>query len=412
MDKLDRKTQKILIDAMERAREHQLQHELKREEKFWKQVEAPYRLIDALPMLTKYELDDIRKQLELNGLSSLKKAELAVELSLAIPARFERVLSTFDKDRYDLIKKIIKNMGMLPVDDEFPSSKILSLRDQGIVFPVLKDGQKLLMIPVELVDQFSEIDHGKLQEEIRQNTEWIRLVHGMVYYYGVIESSKMLETIEAFAKGDVDIRKFHDVISKAEDYYRQIRILPYSYGGYITNDSILKTEDVIKKHKTRPDIDYYPFTKTQLLKAGEPGFIDKSPEMMILLRLLSESYDLTAEDKDEIAEQLIYMINIYAQPAKLIEYLQSILEVPSFEFLEQLTALVINVYNNTRVWSLKGYAPMELRKEKEKYSKPMPAHPLSQESSNVIDLNTLRKTGRNDICPCGSGKKHKKCCGK
>ena len=31
-------------------------------------------------------------------------------------------------------------------------------------------------------------------------------------------------------------------------------------------------------------------------------------------------------------------------------------------------------------------------------------------SANVIDMNTRRKIGRNDPCPCGSGKKYKKCC--
>jgi uncharacterized protein YecA (UPF0149 family) len=412
MDKLDRKSQKLLIDAMERAREHQLQHELKREEKLWKQVEAPYRLIDTLPMLTKYELDDIRKQLELNGMSSLKKAELAVELSLAIPARLVRILSTFDRERYDLLEKIINNRGILPVDDDFPSYKIVSLRDNGIVFPILKDRQKHLMVPVDVIDQFANIDHGKLQVQIRQNTEWIHLVHGMIYYYGVMPTSKMLEKIEGFSKDKVDIRKYFDVIAAAEDYYQQIRILPYYSGGYIANDVILNAEGLIKKHKERADIEYYPFTKNQLMKAGEPGFIEKSSEMMMVLRFLSESYDLTAEDKDEIADQIFYMINMDAQPGKLIEYLQSILELPSFEFLQQLTAFVIEAYNNTRMWTLKGYTPTELRKEREKHLKPKPVHPLSQESSNVIDLDTRRKIGRNDPCSCGSGKKYKKCCGK
>ncbi|WP_281274448.1 YecA family protein [Mesobacillus subterraneus] len=43
-----------------------------------------------------------------------------------------------------------------------------------------------------------------------------------------------------------------------------------------------------------------------------------------------------------------------------------------------------------------------------------PAFPLNQPQnvSNVIDLNSRKRAGRNDPCPCGSGKKYKKCCGK
>jgi hypothetical protein len=411
---MDQKTINKLKNAMERAKVHHQKLQMKWEEKLWIQVEEPYRLIDALPMLTKDELDNIRKKLELSGVSTLKKAELAVELARVIPTRFEKALSTFDKERYELIKKIIKNGGVMPVDDQFPRIKIKSLRDHGMVYPVLKDGEKHLMVPVELIDSFAEIDQVKLQERIHQNTEWIQLVHGMIYYYGAMESSKVLDKIEAMTKTKVDTWKYYYVIEGASDYYRQIRILPYSYGGYITNDSILNAENIIKEHKARPDIPYYPFTKAQLLKAGESGFVDKSPEMVKFLRFLSEAYDLTVEEKGEIAKQLIHLINTDSQPAKLLEYLQSLLEIPSLEFFEQVTAFIMDVYNHTRMWSLKGYFPIELRKEREKHTKAEPVFPLNQpkNASNVIDITTKKKAGRNDPCPCGSGEKYKKCCGK
>ncbi|MDQ1317346.1 MAG: uncharacterized protein QG588_998, partial [Candidatus Poribacteria bacterium] len=31
---------------------------------------------------------------------------------------------------------------------------------------------------------------------------------------------------------------------------------------------------------------------------------------------------------------------------------------------------------------------------------------------HASDIQTISKTGRNDPCPCGSGLKYKKCCGK
>ncbi|MBT2694501.1 SEC-C metal-binding domain-containing protein [Bacillus sp. ISL-55] len=411
---MDQKTVNQLINAMERAKQHHQGLKMKQDERLWKQVDQPYRLIDALPMLTKIELDDIRKQLGLSGMSSLKKAELAVELARIIPSRLDKIMSTYDKERYDLIKMIIKNAGLMPVDDGFPISKITSLRDAGVVFPVLKDGEKHLMVPVEIIDVFSEIDEVKLQDTIRKNTEWVKLVHGMIYYYGVMKSSEMLEKVEAFTEGDVDIRKYYAVIASAEDYYQKIRILPYSYGGYITNDSILKSGDIIKEHEARPDLDYYPFTKKQLLKAGEPGFIDQSPEMVKFLRFLSECYNLTEEVLEEIALQLINIINSDADPSMMTDYLQSMLEIPSMKFMQELTGYVLNVHNNTRMWILKGYTPTELRRKEKKHLNPLPAMPFNhpQIPSNVIDMNTRKKAGRNDPCPCGSGKKYKKCCGK
>ena len=36
---------------------------------------------------------------------------------------------------------------------------------------------------------------------------------------------------------------------------------------------------------------------------------------------------------------------------------------------------------------------------------------LEQKKSGTV-VNTEKKVGRNDPCPCGSGKKYKKCCGR
>lgn len=43
-------------------------------------------------------------------------------------------------------------------------------------------------------------------------------------------------------------------------------------------------------------------------------------------------------------------------------------------------------------------------------------HPEVLKGGDVVEVKTVRreqpKIGRNDPCPCGSGKKYKKCCGK
>src|SRR5262249_4507819 len=40
-----------------------------------------------------------------------------------------------------------------------------------------------------------------------------------------------------------------------------------------------------------------------------------------------------------------------------------------------------------------------------------PAHPIGYTMAERGGLQRTEKTGRNDPCPCGSGKKYKKCCG-
>lgn len=65
-------------------------------------------------------------------------------------------------------------------------------------------------------------------------------------------------------------------------------------------------------------------------------------------------------------------------------------------FFERIAA----ASNNTRIWENNGYTPVEL-------------HTIMKErNQNVIPFPKIHRheVGRNDPCPCGSGRKYKKCC--
>lgn len=80
----------------------------RQEERFWKPISPPCQLSELLILLTKNDLDAIRRNLNLKGISSLKKAELADELAKQIPANFKKVLFLLDKERYTLLKKLLR----------------------------------------------------------------------------------------------------------------------------------------------------------------------------------------------------------------------------------------------------------------------------------------------------------------
>lgn len=64
--------------------------------------------------------------------------------------------------------------------------------------------------------------------------------------------------------------------------------------------------------------------------------------------------------------------------------------------------LVTRASNSIRLWDNKGHTPDEL-------------HDISLSSLEAVPAPVLKqrtKVGRNEPCPCGSGKKYKKCCGK
>jgi hypothetical protein len=67
------------------------------------------------------------------------------------------------------------------------------------------------------------------------------------------------------------------------------------------------------------------------------------------------------------------------------------------DHVQEFLDLIQNAHNNTRMWQNKGHTPNELIEHKD-YSRP------------EMVVRESRKIGSNEPCPCGSGKKFKKCC--
>ncbi len=73
----------------------------------------------------------------------------------------------------------------------------------------------------------------------------------------------------------------------------------------------------------------------------------------------------------------------------------------------QMRSLIIGIYRKMLV------AGVDIHDDKE-VKKWMQKHPEVLQGGDVVQVATVRrespKVGRNDPCPCGSGKKYKKCC--
>lgn len=407
--RIDNNARDLLLDALEKAKAYSQKLEERREQRLWRKISFPCTLSDAIHGLTREQMDRIRKNLELKNLSTLKKGELASELIKWIPEKFKQLVYALDQGCYSLLKIAAANDGII-TNKGMAVSQIEPLMGYSFIFPGIYNNQKALYMPQELVDLFSQTDGPELETRVRRNTEWVMLTHGMLYYYGVADPWSVKEKIKKLTGQEIDLLEFMKVISFASDFYGQIELSSYGYRDH----RIFDAQKIVDEHIKRPSVAYYPFSKRQLLKAGEPNYIDKTPSMNSFINFLMQHYELSQEDADEIAMQLTNMINMDSKPTLVMQYLESWFEFPSVDFVQIITAQIMDLYNNTRQWALKGHTPRELFKEEEKHLKPLPSAPFEmiRSDSKVVELSTRTKVGRNDPCPCGSGKKYKKCCGK
>ncbi|WP_084031719.1 YecA family protein [Anaerobacillus arseniciselenatis] len=404
---MDRKTGKMLLDAVERAKVHHKTLQERHEEKSWKPINLSSNLLNALSSLTKNDLDSIRKNYQLQGISSLRKQELAIELSKQVPEKFASKLYLLDDERYKLIKKIVNHSGFL-YDYDLSFKQISILRDYSMIFPGKYDNKNVLFMPTELIQIFKDADGSELKRAIQENTEIIRIVHGMTYYYGVVDSTYLAKQVEKLTGTKIDRMNFFTTLSFAAKYHGQVK---ETYDGYV-DFRIFTHSDIVKAHKERANIDYKSFTKDQLIAASQEFYFEKNKTMMDLLKFFKDHYEISNLELEEVGLQLESLIKEEAPPNKLIEYLQSVFEFPTFEFVQDLTGRLMDLYNHTRSWILKGHTPNEIHQLEKKHLQPLKETRFSTnaEDNKVIQLSNYKKTGRNEPCPCGSGKKYKKCC--
>ena len=106
---------------------------------------------------------------------------------------------------------------------------------------------------------------------------------------------------------------------------------------------------------------------------------------------------------DKVIEELAFeaMWGLGTDSAnQLFEILEANDFVPGADQIQEILDLWSNLCNTQPVWPNNGWSPVELI-EKDL------GHPLF-----LNEDGSPRKVGRNDPCPCGSGLKYKKCCGR
>jgi hypothetical protein len=391
-DKLSEKAAAKVIDAFGKIKDD-LQE--KAEAKRWKKIHHPFTLTDALNRLTKAHLDDLRRQLDIQGASSLKKAELILVLKDEILAGLKDMCSKLDNGRFSLLSELVSNNGVV----EAPSLEDYQytyFNDSSIAMTGSIEGRKVLVMPKEIASGIAALQDNGIQAVIERNTEYIKLTQGLLYYYGAIPYPPLKELLDKHLNVFVSGSDYLPVMLHAAAYYKDIVLEE----NYISSAKVPHPEKVLQEHQMRSNVPYNSFTKSQLFKAGEPGFVERNQSYTQFVYYLNTRFEMTKEEADSIARECANTARFSEDMHEVMKYLESMLEVDSMEAVQELADRVVILWNNTRKWDLKGYAPIELR-EKTKVK-----------TGKVLSIQSKQKLSRNEPCPCGSGKKYKKCCGK
>ena len=179
-------------------------------------------------------------------------------------------------------------------------------------------------------------------------------------------------------------------------------VLKYGWYGFY--------KDYIVHYAVLRDFDWVPYLERE--QAGKPRYI---PEKEQFLKHKSEDYvefnywsdvimfmlNAFPDNKDTVNG--FYEIKNYLTHSIGFKEVGAIMEKHNLVFedgkqWQKFLDLLMPASNNTRRWENAGHTPEELIK--------LSAGKRPEEP--VVNMHV--KVGRNDLCPCGSGKKYKKCC--
>ncbi len=377
------------------------QEAAKQEEKSWRHTynERP-GLSTALTASTMPELTLLRQNMGLAGVSSLKKQELVPVLAEALLLRAPALFQLLDLVQYQWLKKTIAADGRHLVGDE-DDHLWREMETVGWVFRGTFPEGKTVFLPPEFAELFERLDKDGLGQVAARNEQWTRLTTGLLHYYGVLSTEEVKTFLEALTGKEVLEEEVLGVLS----WYRL-----YSDGDIACGEGLWwdwrvdDVEAVRQEQELRSSLPFAAFTYEQLYAAGQADFVEEYPAFQELLEVFQTNWELDRQVARELAAYSVEMIRNDKDVSLLLQELGEALEFPNMEVVQGLTKALISLHNETPLWVLKGHAPQELRLQgvEDRHLD------LVKKKEPVVNTN---KIGRNELCPCGSGKKYKKCCG-
>lgn len=293
----------------------------------------------------------------------------------------------------------------------------------GILYANENEKQVTSFVPEEFVEKIDEAtkDFKAFQEKHTETLQKLKLLEKFmtagVNMYGVMPYKRVWELYEIYTENDSTDETFKLEVESL----KYLPILAFKKGLHnINGELIAKNEymshdhvmDTYKYILDNFEDDYYEPTKNEIDYYSEHTF-DRHTLHYKRMNHLIHKVSSTPNYAMDVLETGILLGEPLAAIMDMFKE-KDLVNFTSEEELKDFVNLYQQLNNISRLWDNAGYRPNELAKMNQVDGfEPID---ISELPENVIPLYDpsqpirVEKAGRNDLCPCGSGKKYKKCC--
>lgn len=400
-------------------------------------------MAEIMSSWTKEELKSLAEDLELKGYHSLKKDILVgkIKEELLKPSVMERQMMMFSDEEIAAFESVLKTTGYYPVRKDLELLEgFYNLAYVGIY------NDNFAAVPDEVKKVYKKVNTPKFRKK-RKTAFWmIRCLTMVIFLYVLAPISVIKEMLVKCLGECIGEEEFREIFTLIPDYLNPCVIR----GEWVIYKEVLPQGLYNKIKESQEDLEYYIPEQEEILDYTEHGYPSRDACCRKVKEFLGKRMKIENEFVEELMCELYSRLSLGKMPSDVVE----IFEEEGIIFPDETTVrdfiiLLMDLNNNTRMIQNRGWTPNEMIKKmpvlpegKKPTLVPMSslaAEQLKHASDELqkmgftVDLDSgadevktvfmpdgiegqvvkgMKKIYPNDPCPCGSGKKYKKCCGK
>lgn len=365
------------------------------------------RLSNVLAALnTKTDLFEFANRYDLPFKQSLKKQDLAEYIEKNLLERLEVLMYVLPKEELLNLQKIVHAGGYLETKEALNVFELeyrtLLLRPEEEANPT---GKFRYEIPSNLQQALSfRIDSLVNDPYVEKWDKNDRTCIGLLNLYGVLSETNFLKLWKKVTGDTLGWRDFFTMLRSRALVVGLCQPLFTNEKLCLASSMVYEPAELYEAIKKRKDLEYkvYPLEMVLLAADSYLNIVD-SDLLFPLVSILDKLNEGDLHQSEVLLTNLWLLHQNGARTGELISALTNELIFDSTDQVQTTVMALTNFTNGLPNWLLKGHSPDELHSKRQ--------GDVKEQTHNMIPFSPKPTVGRNDPCPCGSGKKYKKCCG-
>lgn len=397
-----------------------------------------------LRMYDKESLLNYARDLEIKRTSGLKKDELAEKIAneLLMPTVMRRRIAVLSPECRILLERAMRE-AFIPTPEEMDDALCLHESDYAFL-----NKREQLDVPVDVKIAYEKINTPEFRKYARKMSWLSQCLNFGEVFYGVFDKD-VLRKIYNVRKGyHISEEQLEKMCNEFPDDMTECHM---EEGQRFIVAEYLAYSD---RYKDLLDIqagkDFYIPNAQEVLDYARNLYLSQEPAYQNFREFLHHEIGMTYDEADAEALETWDKIQFDIDFTEIVQYIIDVYEdLLDGTKIEKIIQLLQEVNNNTRMRIHRGHTPNEMMRkgmEEDRFSQKPIVVPGSTEAANLLKsaseelkemgvcvdfdsnavivpnnfsqnnvsgqaANSIKKIYPNDSCPCGSGKKFKKCCG-